>query len=195
MQGLKAPTKKQKYCKILEKKLSTPIDSLQPVSGMTRTRVSPGDELRSKSHFQLKLYKRPFGYPSDEDASKPTGRAYLRRDMLRGAESAWSRKDASRRYGRVNVYESAWQMKSMVMDALGRALSSRTCPGKACMKRSNGGTRLALGVNRGYTCVRKSREIAVAECYPCAGRCTIREVLRLRTSLGPSRLGLIVGHS
>ena len=53
----------------------------------------------------------------------------------------------------------------------------------------------ALGVNRGYTCVRKSREIAVAECYPYAGRCTIREVLRLRTSLGPSRLGLIVGHS
>ena len=57
------------------------------------------------------------------------------------------------------------------------------------------GTRLAFGVNRGYTCVRKSREIAVAECYPCAGRCTIREVLRLRTSLGPLRLGLIVGHS
>ena len=57
------------------------------------------------------------------------------------------------------------------------------------------GTRLALGVNRDYTRVRKSREIAVAECYPCAGRCTIREVLRLRTSFEPSRLGLIVGHS
>ncbi|KAL8114652.1 hypothetical protein AgCh_021495 [Apium graveolens] len=57
------------------------------------------------------------------------------------------------------------------------------------------GMRLTLGVNRGYTCVLKSREIAVAECYPCAGRCTIHEVLRLRTSLGPSRLGLIVGHS
>ena len=57
------------------------------------------------------------------------------------------------------------------------------------------GTRLALKVNRGYTCVRKSREIAVTEYYLCAGRCTIREVLRLRTILGPSRLGLIVGHS
>ncbi|KAL8145023.1 hypothetical protein AgCh_003300 [Apium graveolens] len=41
-------------------------------------------------------------------------------------------------------------------------------------------TRPAFGVNRGYTCVRKSREIAIAECYPCAGRCIIREVLRLR---------------
>ena len=57
------------------------------------------------------------------------------------------------------------------------------------------GTRLAFGVNRGYTCLRNSMEIAVAECYPCAGRCIIREVLRLQTSLGPSRLGLIVGHS